>query len=150
MAGLLSSFISSTSQTNKSDFKDDKFKVGQVWNYKTRLGEETSTIKILKIEEHDTAGIIVHICVSEVKLNNSESSNGLMEDIGHLPFSKEALLKSITTLVTERSKLPDFKEGYKIWKKAFDSGEGGIFSIEVKDAVSFVEETFNTGPKSKN
>jgi hypothetical protein len=29
-----------------------KYKVGQEWKYKTRKGEENSTLKILKIEEY--------------------------------------------------------------------------------------------------
>jgi hypothetical protein len=59
-------------------------------------------------------------------------------------LSKDAVLKSVTTLVSSDNKLPDFREGYNIGKKAFDSNKGGVFSILVSDAVKYVEEVMNT------
>jgi hypothetical protein len=66
-----------------------------------------------------------------------------------LPLSKDALLRSVTTLVSEGNKLPDYKEGYSTWKEAFDNNKGGIFSIAVKDAVKYVEEAMSDAKKVK-
>jgi hypothetical protein len=41
--------------------EDPKFKPGQVWSYKTRPGEERSTITILRVESSPKLGMIVHI-----------------------------------------------------------------------------------------
>ncbi|WBO85155.1 hypothetical protein [Hymenobacter yonginensis] len=140
MAGLFSWFTGCKEQSDEQDFQDDKFKVGQIWKYDTRLGEENSVIKILKVEKYDSSGIVIHIYVNGLKVKNPHNPTGFSDEIGHLPLSKDALLRSVTTLVSECNKLPDYKGGYSTWKEVFDNNKGGIFSIAVKDAVKYVEE----------
>ncbi len=149
MAGLFFGLTGCNGQSNKREYEDNKFKPRQIWNYNTRVGEENSTIEILKVEKYDSAGIVVHIYVSGVKVKNPYKSTGFSDEIGHLPFSKYAVLNSVTTLVSENNKLPDFKEGYTNWKEAFDSNKGGIFSIAIQDAVKYVEEAMNNGKPVK-
>ncbi len=150
MAGLLNWLTGCNEPKDERDFQDDKFKVGQIWKYNTRIGEDNSTLTILKVEKYDSAGVIVHIYVNGLKLKNPQRPNGFSDDIGHLPLSKDAVLKSVTTLVSSDNKLPDFKEGYNIWKEAFDNDKGGVFSIVVSDAVKYVEEVMNTGQQTEN
>jgi len=150
MAGLLYWMSGCDEPKNKRDFLDDKFKVGQIWRFNTRPGEENSTLKILKVEKYDSAGVVIHIYVNGLKLKNPQRPTGFSDDIGHLPLLKDAVLKSVTTLVSEDSKLPDFREGYNNWKEAFDSNKGGIFSIVVSDAIKYVEEAMNTGQRTDN
>ncbi len=128
---------------DKRDFIDDKFKVGQIWKYNTRPGEANSTLTILKVERYDNTGIVIHICVNGIKIKNPQRTSGFIDDIGHLPLSKDAVLKSVTTLVSEDNKSPDFREGYNNWKEAFESNKGGVFSIVVSDAVKYVEEVMS-------
>ena len=143
MAGLFSSVLGYKGQSDNGNFQDNKFKVGQIWNYETRKGEENSKIEILKVEKYKKDGIIIHIYVNGLKVRIPNKSSGISDEIGHLPLSKDAVLKSVTTLVSENNELPDFMEGYKNWKNAFDNNTGGIFSISVKEAVQYVEETMS-------
>src|SRR6516165_5292875 len=53
--------------TTLRDATDEKFKVGDVWEYETRKGEEKSTVTILKVENSPEPGAIVHIAVDKVK-----------------------------------------------------------------------------------
>ena len=150
MAGLFSWLTSCKGQqSDKDNFQDDKFKVGQVWKYNTRIGEENSTITILKVEKYEKDGIVIHIYVSGLKVKNPHKPTGQSDVIGHLPLSKDAVLKSITTLVSENNKLPDYKEGYNNWKEAFDNNKGGVFSITVQDAVKYVEEAMSNAKQVK-
>jgi hypothetical protein len=149
MAGILNGLTGCKNQTGKGDFQDDKFNVGQIWNYNTRPGEENSTLTILKVEKYDSLGIVIHIYVSGLKLKNNQKPGGYTDDIGHLPLSKEAVLKSVTHLVSEHNKLPDFQEGYTTWKTAFNSNKAGIFSIDVSEVVKYVEEVMNTGTMNR-
>ena len=149
MAGLFSWFTGCKKQSDKSDFQDDKFKVGQIWKYNTRLGEENSTIEILKVEKYDSSGVVIHIYVDGLKVKNPHQLTGFSDKIGHLPLSKDAVLKSVTTLVSEDNKLPDFKKGYSNWKEAFDNNKGGVFSITVQDAVKYVEEAMSNAEQVK-
>lgn len=121
--------------TGRTDMQDDKFKVGQIWNYKTRQGEENSTLTILKIEKDKTIGCIIHICIEGLKIKNPGHSSGISERLPHTPLSQDAIAKSVTQLVSENNELPEFMEGYNLWKQ----GNGGIFTIEVNEVVEFVE-----------
>jgi len=143
MAGFFSWITGCKGQSDNRDFLDDKFEVGQIWNYETRTGEKNSTIEILKVENYEKSGIVIHIYVSGIKVKNPHKPSGFSDEIGHLPLSKDAVLNSVTTLVSENNKLTDYKDGYNNWKVAFDSNKGGIFSIPVKEAVQYVEEAMN-------
>ena len=147
MAGLFSSLFGCKGQSDNENFQDNKFSVGQIWNYQTRKGEENSKIEILKVEKYEKDGIIIHIYVNGLKVKNPNKPSGFSDDIGHLPLSKDAVLKSVTTLDSENNELPDFMEGYNNWKNAFDNNTGGIFSITVKEAVQYVEEAMSNAKK---
>ena len=124
--------------------KEDGFKVGQIWSYHTRPDEEASQILILKIEDYEKEGEVVHIHINNLKLRNASNPSGFSEDISLLPMSKEALVKSVTTMVSEGNTLTNFQDGYSNWKEAFDAKRGGIFSITIKETVNFVEQSLNT------
>lgn len=120
-----------------SPAKDNKFRPGQVWEYKTRPGEEKSVVTILKVESWPK-GIIVHIRVDKVHIKNCSGGSEL-ETIEHMPFSREAVENSVTKLAREDSRVPDFQAGYDDWRKAC----GGVYTIPIADAVKTDEATFN-------
>jgi len=37
--------------------------------------------------------------------------------------------------------LPDYEEGYGMWRKAFEAGKAGIYTITVAEAVDVMEAT---------
>lgn len=132
---------SSQKKTEKAmGYQDDKFEAGQNWKYLTRSGEENSTLTILKVEQAK-GEIIVHVALKGLKVKNPHSAEGLSETIDHLPLSKEAVVESVTELLSSENQLPEFMEGYKHWKEAFETGRGGVFSITIKEAVEYVEQT---------
>lgn len=116
---------------------------GQVWTYKSRPGEEKSTVLINKVETHEKLGKIFHISVNGVKVKNRHIAGGISTDLPHFPVSEEALKKSLTKLVGKREPNPDHVEGYKTWKAEFDAGKAGIFTISISEIVGFIEETIN-------
>lgn len=150
MFGILNLLTGCKKENNENNFQDDKFKVGQIWDYQNRTGEENSKITILKVEKYYGKEIVIHIYVNGLKIKNELRANGVSDDIGHLPMSKESLDKSVTKLISENNKLPDFKEGYENWKEAFDNKKGGIFTISVSETINFVEETMKSGKKSED
>jgi len=143
MTGLFSFFASCNGQNKKqqqSSLATETFKVGQVWKYSNRNGEDNSTLTILKIEKYDKGDTIIHIRVDGVKIYSSQSSTGYSEFIGHLPFSEKAISKSVTKLVGQINNLPDFSDGYNQWKEAWDNGKGGYWTIELKEAIDGVDK----------
>lgn len=124
-----------TTETNKS-----KYKVGQVWSYKTRPQEPNSTFTVVKVESSEKLGTIVHVSLQGLKVKNSRHKNGFSDTVSHMPFSEKAIDQSVTKLVKENADLPDYQEGYNQWKQAFDAGKGGIFTITVAEAIEVIEK----------
>ncbi len=120
-----------------------EYSVGQEWKYKTRSTEENLTLTILKIEEYPETGKVIHISINGLKIKNPNSPEGFAETLSHIPISEEALDKSVTSLKNETGKKPDSLEmdGYSYWKKEFDKGNAGIFTIPVSEIVSSMEKS---------
>ena len=123
--------------------KDDKFAVGQVWHYETREGEEESVLTIVKLDQADSLGPIIHVHIQGLKIKSPTAPSGFSDVIHHIPFSKDALMKSVTEKVGQVEQLPDFMEGYEQWHEAFIAGNGGVFATPVKEAIAYVEQGLN-------
>ena len=105
-------------------------RAGQVWAYHTRPGEESSTLTILKIEDYQDLGKVVHIRVDGINITNPTKANTVSE-LPHLPFKEAALQKSITQLLRQVKPVPDFKRGYDYWKKAYLEHHASAFNVGV-------------------
>lgn len=147
MAGFLNWFKGVQETGDKRNYRDDTFRSGQKWSYQTRPGEETSTLTILKVENYEDEGIVIHIQVTGLRIKSPMNAGGFSEVIGHLPFAREAVAKSVTTRLSEGNALPDFESGYANWKEAFDAKKGGVFSISVSEAVQYLEEAIGNAQR---
>ena len=119
------------------------YKEGQIWAYHTRPSESASTLLINKIEPNKKLGSIFHISVLNVRVVNTKVNGGATTELPHFPVSLETLKKSTTKLVGTSKPNPDYIEGYKVWREAFDAGEAGIFTISVSEIVGFIESVVN-------
>jgi hypothetical protein len=120
-----------------------KYRVGQIWKFKPRAGEDGATLTVVRVESSKELGVIVHVSVKGVRIKNPHAPGGYTDALQHGPFSEEAISKSVTTLVGETKVLPPYEEGYREWRKAFDAGKGGIFTITVAETVGFMESAIN-------
>ena len=125
------------------DTTDSKFKVGQVWKYKTRPNEENSRLTIAKVENEPKNGNIIHITVTNLKIKNPHASSGYTDLIGRMPLAESAVAESATELSNEMPDLSSYKEGYQDWREAFDNGRGGIWTLPVSECVAAMEEVVN-------
>jgi len=50
-------------------YKDDKYKVGQVWNYETRQNEVNSSLTIVSIDNVKKEGVIIGVHLSNIKFS---------------------------------------------------------------------------------
>jgi hypothetical protein len=120
--------------------QDQKFHPGQVWQYKTRPGEADSFLTILKVESLPKFGIIIHVRVDKIRLKNC-TGGPEPEQIAHMPFARDAIERSVTKLVKEKSDIPSFQDGYDEWSKAC----GGVYTITVAEVVQANQATFSSG-----
>ena len=122
-----------------TDTTDSKFKVGQVWKYKTRPNEESSVLTIAKVENAPEIGNIIHITVNNLKVKNPRAPAGYTDLIGHMPLAESAVAESVTELSNELPDLSIYKEGYQDWREAFDKGQAGIWTLPVSECVAAME-----------
>jgi|GEM_PF-1657354 len=142
MTGLLSFLASCKMQDKKpQDFlTTGKFKVGQVWKYDNRKDEDSSTVTILKIEKYEKGDTIIHIRVDGVRIYSPNSPDHYTTSVDHMPFSIAAIGKSVTVLAGQNDHLPDFSEGYHHWRDAWNSNQGGYWTVNLKDAINGMDQ----------
>lgn len=122
-----------------------KYKPGQVWTYETREGEEASRLTVVKVEENEEFGCIVHVYISDIAIQCEGAPGGVVKNIHHAPYAEDALDDSVIELESQGAKLPDFQAGYKEWKAAFDNGDAGVFTFIVADGVAAMEAAMQEG-----
>ena len=130
--------------TTLKDATDSKFHVGDVWQYKTRPGEETSRLIIAKIDDSPDLGVVVHVAVDGLTWKDCED-NRVPESVPHMPFARRAVEESVTKRVGKAESLPNFRNGYEEWQQAYDKKHAGIYAISVAAAVSVAEKTWRAG-----
>lgn len=123
---------------------DSKYRLGEVWEYTTRSGEEQSRLTVVRIDKSSKLGIIIHVAVDRLTWRTCHGDS-LDEQIPHMPFAREPIEHSVNRRVGSSHSLPNYQEGYEEWKNAFLNGHAGIYTISVKDAVLAAETTWRTG-----
>lgn len=118
-------------------------RVGQEWSYQTRPRESSSTLIILKIEADRAAGRIVHISVRGLRLKNPRVKGGLSARVPHMPFAEDALRKSLVKLVRDSVTVPPFERAYSEWRRAYEGGKIGPFTVPIGEAVELMEKALN-------
>jgi hypothetical protein len=78
-------------------------------------------------------------------VGNPDVEKGFAEELTHIPISEKALNGSVTELKNEKVKLPNKIDGYDYWKKEFDQGIAGVFSISMFEIVDLMEKSIITG-----
>jgi hypothetical protein len=126
-----------------TDAVAQQFSEGQVWEYSSRPGERGSTLLINKAESDAKLGVVFHISVRGVKVKNRNAPLGVCTDLPHFPVSAKTLQSSVTRLLRTESPNPGYVEGYETWRKAFEKGDAGVFTIPVAEIVELVEKTIN-------
>jgi len=136
LAAAAASLVGATSAASKPRYAE-----GQVWEYRTRAGDEGSLLKIQKIEtgsEFAALGPVYHVSVVGVHLGG-----GSAREIAHLPVSRGTLDASLTRLSRRHVDFPDVEEGIAEWRAA----DGGVFTISMAEIVGIVEQTIAEGQR---
>jgi hypothetical protein len=114
---------------------------GQVWHYRTRAGEESSTVIINRIESAPNYDQIFHITIQGLNIPTPETGESITQ-IDHAPVSLPTLLTSLTDLVETTDPCPAGEQWYQTWKAEFDQNKAGVFLISIADIVSVIERSF--------
>ena len=109
----------------------------------TRRDEKDSYFVIVKIDANEKLGNIIHIALRNLKIKNPNSPDGFTSGANHLPFSEKSINESAVKLLNEKVELPDFEEGYAMWKEAFNNHRAGIYTVSIAKAVEVMEKGLN-------
>ena len=107
---------------------------------RTRPGEEGSLLTVLKVESSSKLDIIVHVSVDGLRIESPHTSDGVLETIGHMPFAEAAIDDSVINRASTGVPVSGYKDGYEEWRRAWDAGGAGIFTITVAEAVEFMAQ----------
>ncbi len=99
----------------------ETYEIGQIWNYKTRPQEPKSTLMILRIDNTSKLGQVVFIGLQDVRVQHP--SGRAFSSMSPLPFTKDALDKSVVKLAGRTDKLMSANFGYQKWKEAEAAGK---------------------------
>ncbi len=117
-----------------------EFKAGQIWKYKTRKGEEDSRVYIVQVDNHTKYGRVYHISIDGLNIQNPELTGGVQHQVPHTAVNENALKDSLIELETTTTQPPDISIGYQLWVDSVTAGQTGIFNIQVKQLVQFIED----------
>jgi hypothetical protein len=112
------------------DTNEGKYHVGEKWNYRTRPGEEDSLLTVLKVESSPKLGVIVHVSLDGLRIENPGAPGGVSETIGHLAFAEAAIDKSVTTRAATGVPVPADDERYE---------RASFFTVTVAETVHLAE-----------
>ena len=98
---------------------------------------------MVKIDADEKFGKIIHIALRNLKMKNPNSSNEFYESVNHLPFTEEAIRKSAIKILKEKVELPDYEEGYDLWKEAFDAKKAGVYTASIAEVVQGMKSGLN-------
>ena len=112
----------------------ERYAEGQVWEYRTRPGEEESLLLIQRIEAVPAfaeRGPVYHVSLVGVRFGGPDGPTTLP----HLPVSRETLDSSVVRLSERRPDFPNPEEGIAVWRQA----QGGVFTIPLAEIVAIAE-----------
>jgi hypothetical protein len=122
------------------------YQTGQIWKYRARNGEATSQVVIINSTLIPGKGVIYSVAVEGVQLKNPWITGGIQTNLPHAPVSAGALDLSVLELVGIRpSPLEEYGDAFQEWKKPFDRGEAGVFTIPIAEILNCVEEAVKHG-----
>ena len=99
----------------------ESYEVGQVWSYKTRPQEPNSTLMILRVDNSSgKLGTVIFIGLKELRVQHPTGK--VFPSMSPLPFTKEALDRSVIKLVGKTDQLMPSNFGYSKWQEALRQG----------------------------
>ncbi|AWT34846.1 hypothetical protein GCM10008956_36800 [Deinococcus arenae] len=114
-----------------------EFQAAQRWTYRTRPGEDTSTVLILRRDDEPN-GTALHVTLDRLRLGNPHLPGGVQMALGHAPVTADALRASVLELIQVNAPLPADEGGYRQWREAADRGEAGVFTLTLAEILDVI------------
>ena len=133
MKSILFGLVMAAASATQAFGQASKYAEGQVWEYKTRVGDEGSLLKIQKIENDPKGHTIYHISVIGFHL----AKKNFVSILPHEPVSRTSLDVSVTQLHRGPAAFPSATDGIEEWRRA----NGGVYTISIADTIDVLDKT---------
>lgn len=130
------------------------FAPGQRWTYRTRPGEETSTLLVLGCdprrpaegEERAEDRSVVSVRLDALQMVGPEGPGSWISELAHTPVAEENVRESVLDLLEEDAALPADLSGYLGWQLDYERGEAGFFTVPVAEILDLLESLMGPPP----
>jgi len=95
---------------------------------------------VVKVDGGPGQDNIVHICIEGVRVKDPLSEQWTVKTICHMPIAEDSLSASVTEMLGVTTQMPDFYEGYEIWRTEFEKSQAGYFTAPVAECVEVVAQ----------
>lgn len=112
---------------------------GQSWTYRTRPGEDDSRVAIRRVDHEPEDGDVFHVSILGVKLRNHRVPGGLQPAMHHAAVSRVTLDASLLEPAGAADADESWRDGYAVWRQAYDNGDAGVFDIGIGDVLGYIE-----------
>lgn len=112
----------------------ERYAEGQVWEYRPRLGDEGSLLKIQSVGRYPAfakTGPVYHVSIIGFRLGTPR----VHPVLPHAPVTEAVLDASVTRLHLAAAAFPSANDGIKQWREA----EGGVFTISISEIVGILD-----------
>ncbi|WP_020187512.1 hypothetical protein [Methylopila sp. 73B] len=106
---------------------------GQAWSYRDAQLPSSRVV----IGRIDVAGAskVASVSIVDAPLPDPETGALVPRLVEHAPIAIDALLASLLRREGDVPIPEGFEGGYRIWRNAFDTGQGGFFTLGVEEIV---------------
>lgn len=115
------------------------YAVGQAWTYRTRPGEEASRVAIRHLDREPEDGDVFHVSILDVKLRNHRLPGGRQPAMHHAAVSRASLDTSLLALAGDADTDESWRDGYAVWRQAYDNGDAGVFDLPLAEVLGYIE-----------
>lgn len=106
---------------------------GQAWSY--RDAQLPSSRVVIGRIDGAGASKVASVSIVDAPLPDPETGALAPRLVEHAPIAIDALLASLLRREGEAPTPEGFEGGYRIWRNAFDAGQGGVFTLGVAEIV---------------
>lgn len=120
-----------------------RFEPGQVWRVLARPQDGDAHVAVLDVINDEQLGQICCIAMTGIHIRNAFIEGGVQTQLPHAPVTAEVLRDAVTELVESAGPTaedPNFAEAYQQWRKPYDAGEAGVFTISLNEILDVIEQ----------
>jgi hypothetical protein len=118
---------------------ESEIEKGQVWEYRSRPGEESSSLTVIDVEDIGVGVRVIHVALDGLKRKSKQTGKIKEWFISHTPIDQNVLKPSLIKVISHKSCV--INEGLQYWREEYKKGEAGVWSVDITMVIDITEES---------